>query len=151
MHEFEHYYECHWPSCNAWTSPVLGNTLQHTFLSLGSADSTPPTLVPSRFCYSFPIDSRRAEPFPGTKSESSSKEITICGSVGKGVGFHVVDVLVFACQFVPPVSFFSAGWVHCISDLKGNCGISFQTEPERITKTTMSQSTGKYSSYQAGI
>lgn len=52
------------------------------------------------------------------KHDFNSTEITICGIVGKVVGFHVVDVLVFACQFVPPVSFFSVGWVHCISDLK---------------------------------
>lgn len=116
----------------------------------GPKCSFPPALVPSRFCYSFPIVSWRTETFSGTQSNSSATEVTICGSVGKGAGFHVVDVLVFACQFVPPVSFFSAGWVHCISDLKGNCGISFQTEPERIT-TTMSQNTGKHALSQAGI
>lgn len=35
--------------------------------------------------------------------------ITICGAGGIGTGFHVVEVLVLACQLVPPVSFFSVG------------------------------------------
>lgn len=48
----------------------------------------------------------------------------------------MVDVLVFACQFVPPVSFFSVGWVHCISDLKGNYGINFHAKPKDTVTTT---------------
>lgn len=40
-----------------------------------------------------------------------------CGAMGAGL--HCVVVMVLFCQFWPPVSFFSPGWLQCISGLRG--------------------------------
>lgn len=39
-----------------------------------------------------------------------------CGAIGAGP--HCVVDMVLFCQFWPPVSFFSPGWLQCISGLK---------------------------------
>lgn len=41
-----------------------------------------------------------------------------CGAMGAGL--HCVVDMVLFCQFWPPVSFFSPGWLQCISGLKEN-------------------------------
>lgn len=39
-----------------------------------------------------------------------------CGAMGAGL--HCVVDMVLFCQFWPPVSFFSPGWLHCMSGLE---------------------------------
>lgn len=46
---------------------------------------------------------------------------TCCSGMGcgaMGAGLHCVVDMVLFCQFCPPVSFFSPGWLQCISGLR---------------------------------
>ena len=55
-----------------------------------------------------------------------------CGAMGAGL-HGVVDMVLF-CQFWPPVSFFSPGWLQCISGLGG-------VQPH-VSETLLSVATG---------
>lgn len=50
-----------------------------------------------------------------------------CGAMGAGL--HCVVDMVLFCQLCPPVSFFSPGWLQCISGLRE--GVQPQVSPTR--------------------
>lgn len=55
-------------------------------------------------------------------SQRAAGPLTTCwtgmGCGAMGAGLHCVVDMVLFCQFCPPVSFFSPGWLQCISGLR---------------------------------
>lgn len=59
--------------------------------------------------------------YPYIMSVACYRLLTTCcsgmGGGAMGAGLHCVVDMVLFCQFCPPVSFFSPGWLQCISGL----------------------------------